>query len=103
MQKEKALDQSAERSPILRSMLTPVQGMILWLVGLVFFLFTTLLFWNHLLSILVDVWSFQYGDRSVRLDPTTSGMPLMGSAVMGSISLLILLRILAQPLWRTRR
>ena len=62
---------SATRS----ALLTPAQGMILWLIGLAFFSFMTLVIWNHLLTIQIDIWRFQYGDRSVHLDPTTQGMP----------------------------
>ena len=49
------------------------------------------------LAIMTDVWSAQLGDRSVRLDPSTHGMPLISASFFGIGCLLLLVGLLALP------
>ena len=55
------------------------------------------------LMILTDIWRFQYGDRTVHLDPSTHGMPLMGASIFTLGSLLFLAALLSLPSWRARK
>ncbi len=68
-----------------------------WVGSLVSVAVVTLAFGQGLLRVLIDVWRFQYGDRSVHLDPSTSGAALITFAPLTCGSLILLLGLLILP------
>jgi hypothetical protein len=71
-----------------------------WFASLLSVTIVTLASGIPVLAVMTDIWRFQYGDRTVHIDPSTHGIPLIGFSIVTLGSVLFLLALLSLPAWR---